>query len=79
MKIYSVCDPEFKPYGKVLEGYDTKELLDAMMKIDLPEDGVAYEPGIASLEACAIYRTWRTGASAACRSSWACAGAATPS
>ena len=30
MKIYSVCDPEFKPYGKVLEGYDTKELVDAM-------------------------------------------------
>ena len=56
MKIYSVCDPEFKPYGKVLEGYDTKELVDAMMKIDLPESGVAYEPGIASLEACAIYK-----------------------
>ena len=56
MKFYSVYDPEFKPYGKVLEGYDTKELVDAMLKIDLPERGVAYEPGIASLEACAIYK-----------------------
>ena len=55
MKIYSVYDPEFKPYGKVLEGYDTKELLEAMLKIDMPAEGVAYEPGIASLEACAIY------------------------
>lgn len=55
MKIYSVYDAEFKPYGKVLEGYDCKELMDAMMKIDLPAQGTAYEPGIASLEACAIY------------------------
>ena len=55
MKIYSVYDPEFKPYGKVLEGYDTKELVEAMLKIEMPESGTAYEPGIASLEACAIY------------------------
>ncbi len=55
MKIYSVYDPEFKPYGQVLSGYDTRELCQAMLKIDLPEDGVAYEPGIDSLEACAIY------------------------
>ena len=26
MKIYSVYDKEFKPYGKVLGGYDTAEL-----------------------------------------------------
>ncbi|MBQ8110391.1 MAG: DUF4867 family protein [Clostridia bacterium] len=55
MKFYSVYDPAFKPYGKVLEGYETNELCDAMMKIELPE-GVNYEPGIDSLEACAIYR-----------------------
>ena len=30
MKIYSVYDPEFKPYGKTLEGYDTAELRAAM-------------------------------------------------
>ena len=30
MKIYSVNDPEFKPYGKVLGGYDTAELCAAM-------------------------------------------------
>ena len=54
MKIYSVNDPEFAEYGKVLEGYDTKELIAAMEKIALPEDGVAYEPWIDSLEKCAI-------------------------
>ena len=51
MHIYSVKDPEFKPYGKLLEGYDTEELLAAMERIPLPEEGVAYEPGIESLEA----------------------------
>lgn len=58
MKIYSIYDPEFKRYGQVLEGYDTAELRDAMMKIALPE-GTAYEPGIASLEACAIFAPLR--------------------
>lgn len=53
MKIYSVTDPEFKAYGKVLEGYDTAELLAAMEKIDMPESGTAYRAGIDSLEACA--------------------------
>ena len=52
MKIHSVYDEAFKPYGKVLEGYDCAELIAAMQKIELPESGVAYEPGIDSLEAC---------------------------
>ena len=55
MKIYSVYDEAFKPYGKVLEGYDCQELIEAMKKIPMPESGVAYEPGIDSLEACAIF------------------------
>ena len=55
MKIYSVSDPEFKAYGKVLEGYDTAELVAAMEAIPLPETGTAYEPGIDSLEACAVF------------------------
>ena len=59
MKIYSVYDKEFKPYGQVLEGYDSRELVEAMLKIDLPAAGVAYEPGIDSLEACAIYEDFR--------------------
>ena len=59
MKIYSVYDPEFKPYGQVLEGYDTAELCTAMEAIPLPEAGVAYEPGIESLEACAVYADFR--------------------
>lgn len=55
MKIYSVTDPEFAEYGKVLEGYDTTELLAAMNDIALPAEGVAYEPWIDSLEKCAVF------------------------
>ena len=55
MKFYSVFDKEFAPYGKVIEGYDTAELLKAMEKIALPESGTAYEPSIKSLEDCAIF------------------------
>ena len=59
MKIYSVTDPEFKAYGKVLEGYDTAELCAAMEAIPLPESGTAYRPGIDSLEACAVFAQFR--------------------
>ena len=44
MKIYSVLDPEFRPYGRVLEGYDTAPLSAALEeKTPLP-DGVEYVP-----------------------------------
>jgi len=60
MKIYSVYDEAFKPYGKVLEGLETAEVMAAMAAIPLPESGVAYEPAIASLEACAVMDDFRT-------------------
>ena len=59
MHIYSAADPEFKPYGKILENYDTAELLAAMEKIALPPAGTAYEPGIDSLEACGVFSSLR--------------------
>jgi len=55
MKIESVYDPSFNPYGQVLTGYDTAALVSAMECIPLPEAGVVYEPSIASLEANAIF------------------------
>lgn len=55
MKIYSIYDPEFKPYGKVLEGYDVTCLLKAMEAIPLPQEGTAYEPSIPALEATCTY------------------------
>lgn len=55
MKIHSVYDHEFRPYGSVLEGYDSAELCKAMSAIAMPEDGTAYQPSIPSLEECGIY------------------------
>ena len=46
MKIYSVSDPEFRPYGKVLTGFDTAALIAAMKTVPMPESGTAYEPSI---------------------------------
>lgn len=62
MNIFPVTSPCFSPYGKVLEGYDTSELLKAMNEIELPESGTAYRPGIESLEACEIFRELETNA-----------------
>ena len=59
MKICSIYDEEFKPYGKVLTGYDSKELIAAMNRIALPETGTSYRPWIESLEACAIFHELR--------------------
>ena len=59
MVVYSVKDPEFAPYGKVLEGYDTSEMIAAMKTIPLPETGTAYEPGIKALEDCRIFSCLR--------------------
>ena len=59
MKIYSVYDPEFKPYGKVLTGYDTAALCAAMAAIPLPEAGTAYETGIPALEATDVFSELR--------------------
>lgn len=56
MTIYSVTDPEFKSYGKILTGYDTAALLEAMKEIPLPETGTSYKPYIDSLQAVPIYQ-----------------------
>ena len=62
MKIESIYDPSFRPYGQVLAGYDTKALTASMEAIPLPERGVAYEPSIAALEASAIFGQLQNGA-----------------
>lgn len=62
MKIYSIYGPEFKPYGKVLEGYDTNCLLKVMNAIPLPATGTAYEPSIPDLEATCLYGQFQNSA-----------------
>ncbi len=43
MKIYSVTDPEFKEYGRVIENVQTDAILNALKETPLPED-VIYVP-----------------------------------
>ncbi len=50
MKIYSVNDPEFRKYGRVINNVDLAPLVEALKKTEVPE-GVVYEPSVASLEA----------------------------
>jgi hypothetical protein len=48
----SITDPAFAVYGKVVEGYDFKPLLDLLAKITpKPADRVIYKPGNEELEA----------------------------
>ena len=55
MKIYSVNDPEFKPYGRVVTGLEAAkaEILQALATTPLPEatDYVAEEPVLQGLPA----------------------------
>ena len=55
MKIYSVYAQEFKPYGKILQNYDTQPLISAMRTISMPESGTVYEPSISALEKSGIF------------------------
>lgn len=55
MKIYSVYAQEFKPYGKILQNYDTQSLVSEMRTITMPESGTAYEPSISALEESGIF------------------------
>lgn len=62
MKIYSVLDKEFAPYGKVLGGYDTAPLLKAMEnETPLPE-GVDYVASVAALENTCLFGQLQNGA-----------------
>ena len=55
MKIESIYDTSFKPYGQILSDYDARTLMASMETIPLPTEGVAYEPSIAALETNAIF------------------------
>jgi len=52
MKIYSVYDPEFKPYGQIVDGMEdtVQELLTVLNETPLP-DGVGYVPEEPALQA----------------------------
>lgn len=56
MKLYSISDPAFAAYGKVLEGYDTDALRKTLEQVTPVPDGVDYVPAQPELEALPIAR-----------------------
>lgn len=50
MEIKKVTDPSFRKYGRVVEGIDFTDLVEAIRKETPLPDGVAYEPSIKALE-----------------------------
>ena len=54
MKIESVFDPSFAPYGKVIEGYDTAQLVATLDAVTPLPDGKNYVPSQPELEALPI-------------------------
>lgn len=53
MEIKQITDPAFRKYGRIVQGIDFSDLVEAIKsKTPLPE-GVAYEPSIEALEATA--------------------------
>lgn len=60
LKIYSVMDPEFREYGRVVDGYDYKELLRVLDETTpQPEDAVIYVPSDEKLEATDVFADLR--------------------
>ncbi len=51
MEIKNVTDPSFRKYGRIVEGIDFTDLVEAIKKETPLPEGVAYEPSIAVLEA----------------------------
>ncbi len=49
MKIIPVCDPAFKPYGRIVEGYPTAGLLDALEKSTPCPENTVYFPRVQAL------------------------------
>jgi len=50
MKIQSVFDKSFAPYGKVIKGLDTAALQAEMEKLPCPDGAVVYVPSVEELE-----------------------------
>ena len=56
MEILSIYDKEFSSYGKVLDGYDTRKLIEEMKKVSLPDKGTDYLASIKSFEQLDIFK-----------------------
>ena len=51
MRVYKTEGPEFRDYGRILEGFEVTSLLEIMETIPLPQEGVCYVASLPELEA----------------------------
>ena len=56
MKIQSVYDAAFAPYGKVVKGFDLAAICAEMEKMPCPDGAVVYVPSVEELEALPIFK-----------------------
>ena len=56
MKVYSVLDPEFIPYGKVITGLDNESIMKALEESTPLPDGVEYVPAEPALECLPVFK-----------------------
>lgn len=50
MNIESIHSPAFRPYGKIVDGYEFSEFLEILRRTPVPEDTVLYVPSDPELE-----------------------------
>lgn len=55
MKVYSVFDPEFAPYGKVITGLDNESIMNALNESTPLPEGVMYVPAEPALECLPVF------------------------
>lgn len=55
MKVYSVFDPEFAPYGKVITGLDNESIMKALNECTPLPEGVEYVPAEPALESLPVF------------------------
>ena len=56
VNVYSVFDDEFKPYGRIVKGYNFTELVDYMEnETEIPETGNVYVPSVEKMEKTAAF------------------------
>ena len=58
LKLYSVLDPEFRRYGRVLNA-ETGELAEAMAVTEIPAEGNCYKASVPELEAVPLMKNLR--------------------
>lgn len=54
IEFFTVNDPEFAKYGRVIKGFDISEIIAECEKMPYPDEGSKYEAGVESLEKLAI-------------------------